>query len=212
MAALFIGIFAGLFAFLFFDKTLLLVRQYVLEQRFASGVRAAAGIVIAQLLWAIIAVSLLGCTRYELVVGKHVNSTHGMDASFVMLSALILAFMAYRVIRKPRLTLENNETIVPGREMGYLLRQALTQPIRILIYVALFCLLGIHYIASAFSNLFFIVLGTGFGAFVAWSVFCSTLDKNKEKITVQQLERFSRWGAGVILLLVVFGLVLIVVN
>lgn len=209
MAALLMGIFAGLFSFLLMDKTVLLVRQCVLNNNFSAGLRAVSGIIIAQLLWALLAALAIGAIRYELVIGKHINSMHGLDTSFVMLGALILGFVAYRLIQRPLPMVNNDEAIMPGHEWQSLLRTALADPLRILIYLALFSLLGLHFIADRIANFVFIVLGTGFGAFVAWSLFCSIIEQQKEKITLEQMQRFSRWGAGLILLLVAFSLVLV---
>lgn len=211
MTALFIGIFAGLLSFFLIDKTILLVRQCLLDSNFAAGLRAVTGIIMAQLLWALVAAAAIGTARYEVVAGDHINSIHGLDTTFVMLGALILGFAAYRLLQRPLPTLSENETVTPGQELTSLLRIALTTPIRILIYLALFSILGIHFVAERIANLVFIVLGTGFGAFVSWSMFCSIIDKHKEKITLKQIARFSRWGAGSILLLVVFGLVFLAV-
>lgn len=209
MIALFIGIFAGFFSFFLIDKTVLLVRQCILVGGFSSGFRAAAGSIAVQILWTVVLAVSLGLMSHYLKTGNHINSIRGYDNSFVMLSALILGFSAYRLLRKPVLLTDNHHVITQGKEFYSLFNASFLQPERILIYLALFGLWGIHSVTGTLFSLFFLVLGTTFGVFLWWSLFCGLVSQDRAESTTAHLFKYSRAGAGFILVLAAIGLVFV---
>ncbi len=205
--SLLIGILSGFFYSFLAIGAMVLVMRYVLIEDVAAGVAAGIGVSLAQMVWAVIACAALSLSHFHLLVGKQVDSVQGYDASFAMLSVLILGFMAYRILRNPVPTAEQLGDLKRGRAFLVLLLVSITRPIRILGYVALFSLLGAHRIRGDLLGGGMLVIGVGLGSFIWWWIYSAMVGQLRHKMTHQHIKRVSQVGAILLILLAIVSLV-----
>jgi len=208
--ALLVGIISG-FAYTFLSiSSMVVIMRYTLSKDSATGIMGGLGVVVVQFIWAAIAASILGLAHWHLISGQHIDSLKGYDSAFVLLGVMIIGFMGYRILRNPTLKNMDDKNLKADAFVSTFLL-SLSRPIRILGYLALFSLLGGHRI-SGISNGVFIVLGTGIGSFIWWSVFVSVLAKHREKATEATIRRLSHIGAMILFALALAGIIMLVLS
>jgi len=206
MMTLLIGIFSGFLACFFSEHALVAVTAYRTKTNFNLAFKAAMGQWMVQIVWIAIAVLCLFFINEYLVLGKHINSLHGLNRGFSMLAALILVFAAYRTIRGRKIVFEMLQRDSAFLEIAAL---AFEQPIRILIYLSFFVIFGIQWVISAPTGFIFLFLGALFGSFLGWAIFCSS--NIVAKFTEKEVKKLLDLTAYLVLVLTIVGLFVVAV-
>ena len=206
MESLFIGVFSGFIYTFLSIAPMILVMRYALTQNSSAALLAGFGSTCAQMVWASIAVLGLAFSHFHLVGGQHVNSIKGYDESFVMLAALVLGFMAFRILQKP-IPDPKSEGVPKKTAFFSLFMISMLRPIRIVGYAALFSLLGAHRVSDRMTDNIFLVIGTGAGAMMWWAMFGSIISKYRDKASTDLIRNINRVGAILLLIMAVSSLV-----
>ncbi len=199
MIALMIGIFTGFFCFFLFDQSIPFIAYCVKKEGVSQGLRASLGLILSQIVWILAALLFVGFISKYLTTGHHINSVTGFNRSFTVLSALIIGFSSYRQITKfPTIQQE-----IPIVNFKFFLNFGLKNPLRILFYIAFFGLFKLHAVTQNGISFLSLGLGTLFGTFLWWALFCNLVDTYKKL----SLVRLSHYASYFMLALTFFALI-----
>lgn len=191
------GIIAG-FLYTFLTVTgAVVVANLILNKGFGTGYIGSLGITAVQGIWATFA-------AFGLHLFSHMNlQTLHPYRGFAILGALLLFLMAYKVWRRRIEIRDHHLNKIKGwQAFFFLFGYALSLPLRVLVYAAIFVALAGQkvFMTPTWVN-GLIPLGVLLGSGAWWLLFCLFMAKRKEKITHTQLENFRRISVTILLLL-----------
>lgn len=202
MVVLLIGmVVGGVYSFIAITAMILTARYY-LTSGFARAFSGVLGTITVQLIWILIAV--LGIKTIGYHPGGAVGSSPVTYPSyFTIFSSLLIFYLAYKVLRAPVPKVSKETKSVNKKAFLALFSVAISMPIRIVGYAALFIAFGASF--QNFSSTvpeFELIIGGVLGVSIFWMGYISLLSLVRNKITEQSIYKFSRIGA---IILIVMG-------
>lgn len=194
---LFIGIIIGLIYSMIGISVMILTTRYILTKDLLHGIYASIGTIIAQMIWATIAVFAIKLLHFH--VSDMTTEMHKLY--FVLPSMLFLFFIAYRIYNAPMpVTKETTRLSVFGA-FATLFTLSISRPIRILGYAVLFSIFVVHLESFTLFHILMLLLGVLCGLSLWGFAFCVIATYFREKITPQAILKFSRICALLIFIL-----------
>jgi threonine/homoserine/homoserine lactone efflux protein len=177
---------------------MMLVSHYIIKENAKRGFLAALGIITVQVIWSALA---------SLILLGAFQKLHSESRSYAIIGSIILFIMAVKIYRNQvnfdqKDRMHTQPLMIYGA--GFFI--ALTFPIHILGYSAIFATLGINDLSSSLWGSLLPVIGVCFGSFCWWLIFTFTLNHTQKMISPKTLQHFHRYGAMILLIFCVIGL------
>ncbi|MCX7124057.1 MAG: hypothetical protein NTV32_10445 [Gammaproteobacteria bacterium] len=201
MAVLLIGVAVGVVYSFIAITAMILTARYYLTSGFVRAFSGVLGTITVQLIW--ILVSVLGIKTIGYHPGGAAESSSVTYPSYLTIfSSLLIFYLAYKVLRAPVPKL--GEETKSGNKKAFLalFSVAISVPVRIVGYAALFIAFGASF--QTFSSTvpeFELIIGGVLGVSIFWMGYILLLSLVRNKITEQCIYKFSRVGAIILIIM-----------
>jgi len=180
-----------IYTFLAFTSVMT-VTQITVKYGFRNGLAAGLGHTTAQIIWAAIALVLLGLGMQ--FTGEKVQSYRYIGALFLILIAAKLC-----IVKDSRADIQSDARLY-FKDFLTVFSIAITAPIRILGYFALFALIRSVICFQAPLDPIFVLLGSLAGTLFWWSIYCSLISQFNVSPTNKFWHHSHKWIALLLLL------------
>lgn len=176
--------------------------HFVVKRNWICGWVAGCGIALVQLIWAFLATLTLNLSFDHL----------GLDHIYVpIVGALVLYLLAWKAYQASKKPLHAPEE-VPHQMLKAFAQSiplALAYPLRILGYIAIFFLLGLHRLEPLTTKMSVcLILSVGIGALLWWTIVCSAVVGLKKRVSPRLIAVLRRLCAFGIATFATLGLII----
>ena len=192
------GLATGFFYTFISIAAMLLIAHYVVKENVKSGAIGALGVIVVQVIWAIIAMLLLYFSYQRF----------GTESkTFPLIGSIILFIMALKIYRSREHY--NKEPRLKTRPIAIFSTTfflALAIPWRILGYGAILLALKIHPSVPNLSDSLLTIVGISLGTSLFWAIFIFTTHHLKKILPPKALQHFHQFAAFLLVAFSIIGL------